>query len=227
MSRRNFVLNEDTAAARMRARGVRALLDSEVLALAAGLPCDSTELDGLLTNFGSMTHPELVNAAPLTLEQFITKARAERLAAIFEVARRIEASKAEVPDKLDEPRKVYDFVRPRFPYDREACIVLALNRRNRLVRAVEISVGTASSAHMAPREVFKVAVASSACAVIICHNHPSGDPTPSPADRAITRQVKEAGQLLGIELLDHVIIGTEAADPAGKGWYSFGEAGAI
>jgi len=222
-----FLLNEDKTETRLEARGVKALLDAELLALVVGVPFGSKDLDAVLEHFGSLSNPELHNANVLTLEQLTTKPRAAKLSALFEVVKRVEASKATLAEKLDAPQKVWDFARPRFPHDREACIVLALNRRNRLIRAVEISVGTATSALMHPREVFKVALTSSASAVIICHNHPSGDPTPSPADRSVTKQMLEAGRMIGIELLDHVIIGTPQADPAGKGWFSFGEAGLI
>jgi DNA repair protein RadC len=224
---RPFLLNEDKTEARLEARGLSALLDSELLALAAGVPVGSPDLDGLLSHFGSLYAPELLNADPNSLERFLSNPRAVRLAAVFQVAKRIEASKATLAEKLDAPQKVFDFVRPRFPHDREACVVLCLNRRNRLLRAVEISVGTATSALMHPREVFKAALTSSASAVIVCHNHPSGDPTPSPADRSVTKQINEAGRVVGVELLDHVIIGTPEADPAGKGWFSFGESGLI
>ena len=227
MSKPAFLLNEDKVEVRLEARGLSALLDAELLALAAGVPVGSTDLDELLKHFGSLHSPELLNADPHSLERFISNPRAVRLAAVFQVAKRIEASKGTLAEKLDAPQKVWDFVRPRFPHDREACIVLALNRRNRLLRAVEISVGTATSALMHPREVFKVALSASAAAVIVCHNHPSGDPTPSPADRAVTKQMTEAGRMIGVELLDHVVIGTPEADPAGKGWFSFGEAGLI
>lgn len=224
---RDFILNEDKAEARLEARGLPALLDAELLALAVGLPFGSPDLDAVLSHFGSISSQELINASPLALEQLTTKPRALRLAALFQIVKRIEASKATLPEKLDEPRKVFDFVRPRFPHDREACIVLCLNRRNRLLRAVEISVGTATSSLMHPREVFKAAFNAGACAVIICHNHPSGDPTPSPADRAVTKQINDSGRVVGVELLDHVIIGTPEADPGKKGWYSFGESGLL
>jgi hypothetical protein len=87
--------------------------------------------------------------------------------------------------------------------------------------------GTATSSLLHPREVFRHALKHAASAAIVAHNHPSGDPTPSPADRAVTRQLADAGRVVGVELLDHVVVGRPEADPAGRGWFSFGEAGLI
>jgi DNA repair protein RadC len=227
MKKPSFILHEDKPETRLASRGVSALLDSELLAVASGLPAESADLAGLLEAFGSITAPSLTNATLQELEAHLPRAKALRLAAVFEVARRIETAGRTLPEKLDEPSKVWKYCKGLFPFDREACLVLALNRRNRLLRHGMISIGTATSALMHPREVFKFAVSAGASAVIICHNHPSGDPTPSPADRAITKQINDAGKVMGIELLDHVIIGTQEADPASKGWFSFGEAGLI
>jgi DNA repair protein RadC len=105
--------------------------------------------------------------------------------------------------------------------------VLCLNRRNRLITIQEVSSGTATSSLLHPREVFRQALRYGAPAAIVAHNHPSGDPSPSSADRAVTRQLVEAGRVIGVELLDHVIIGRPESDPIGKGWFSFGEAGLI
>lgn len=227
MSRPPFLLNEDKPETRLASRGVSALLDAELLAVATGLAPESTDLVALLEHFGSITAPDLARADLQQLERFLPRNKAVRLAAVFEVARRaIEAGKT-LPEKLDAPAKVWEYCSNLFPHDREACLVLALNRRNRLLRVGTISIGTATSSLMHPREVFRFAVQAGASAVIVAHNHPSGDPTPSPADRAVTKQLNESGRMLGIELLDHVVCGSQAADPAGKGWFSFGEAGLI
>lgn len=91
--------------------------------------------------------------------------------------------------------------------DREHVVLLLLNRKNRLIGLNTVSIGslTASVAH--PREVFKPAILSNAAALILCHNHPSGDPAPSQEDRVLTQRPKEAGKLLGIDILDHLILG--------------------
>lgn len=105
--------------------------------------------------------------------------------------------------------------------------VLCLNRRNRLRKAVEVSSGTATAALAHPREVYRCAVRESAAAVVCAHNHPSGDPAPSAADIQLTRQLREAASAVDIPLLDHVIIGRRGADPLGRGYYSFREAGLL
>jgi len=105
--------------------------------------------------------------------------------------------------------------------------VLCLNRKNRLMKRIEVTSGTATAALAHPREVFREAVRETAAAVVCVHNHPSGDPAPSTADIHVTRQLREAARTLDIELLDHVIVGHAAADPAGLGYYSFRSAGLL
>jgi DNA repair protein RadC len=105
--------------------------------------------------------------------------------------------------------------------------VLCLDRRNRLRKRVEISSGTATAALAHPREVFRSAIREAAAAVVCAHNHPSGDPSPSAADIQLTRQLREAAAAVDIPLLDHVIIGRRGADPLGRGYYSFREAGLL
>jgi DNA repair protein RadC len=105
--------------------------------------------------------------------------------------------------------------------------VLCLNRKNRLIKQVEITSGTATSSLAHPREVFRAAIRHGATAVVCVHNHPSGDPAPSAADVQVTRQLREAAKAVDIDLLDHVIVGRPAADPQGRGYYSFREAGVL
>ena len=91
--------------------------------------------------------------------------------------------------------------------DREHFWALALNTKNQLLRTVEVSVGSLNASIVHPRELFKEAVRLSAASVVVVHNHPSGDPTPSGADVQLTRRLVKAGDVLGIEVLDHVVIG--------------------
>lgn len=93
--------------------------------------------------------------------------------------------------------------------DREQLIVCCLDTKNQPTSISIVSIGSVNSSIVHPREVFKVAVLSNASSIIILHNHPSGDPTPSNEDINITKRLKEAGKLIGIELLDHIIIGSE------------------
>jgi DNA repair protein RadC len=155
-------------------------------------------------------------------------AKAAELVAALEVGRRMRERAHDPGERLDAPAKVWARVEPLAAgLAVEKCWVLCLNRRNRLLGLHEISSGTATSSLLHPREVFRQALRHAASAVIVAHNHPSGDPAPSHADRAVTRQLAEAGRVVGVELLDHVVVGRPESDPAAKGWFSFGEAGLI
>jgi len=91
--------------------------------------------------------------------------------------------------------------------DREHFIVLLLNRKNRVIGMNTVSVGSLTASVVSPREVFKPAILSNAAAILCAHNHPSGDPQPSSEDRALTTRLVQGGKLLGIEVLDHIIVG--------------------
>lgn len=95
------------------------------------------------------------------------------------------------------------------PLDREHFVVLLLDGKNRIVGFNVVSIGSLTAALVHPREVFKAAILSNAAALILVHNHPSGDPTPSAEDRAITERLRQVGELVGIRVLDHVVIGDE------------------
>lgn len=130
---------------------------------------------------------------------------------------------------LNTPESVYAYMRDildAFPMQ-EAFHVILLNRKNRPLGRTLVTLGTAGSTLVHPREVFRPAILAGASAIVCTHNHPSGDPAPSAADARVTRQLREAAQVIEIELLDHVILGHRDADPAGAGWYSFRSAGLL
>ena len=102
------------------------------------------------------------------------------------------------------------------PTERETFMVLALDSRHGVIGFQAVSIGTLNSAFVHPREVFRFSVATGAAAIIAAHNHPSGDPSPSAEDRRITERLRECGETLGIELLDHVVV-------AGSQFYSFAD----
>lgn len=116
---------------------------------------------------------------------------------------------------------------PIFDPEKEHFAVFFLNRRNKLRGFNIVSIGTLHGALVEPREVFRPAIAVAASSIIIAHNHPSGDPSPSTADIQVTRKLKEAGELLHIPVRDHVIIGRKEHDPNEIGYYSFHEAGLV
>ena len=91
--------------------------------------------------------------------------------------------------------------------DREHCLLVALDTKHRLIRVGTVSIGSVDHTFMAPREIFREALLCGASAVFLAHNHPSGDPTPSSQDRQVTRRIAQAGSTLGVELLDHLVVG--------------------
>ena len=217
---------------RLARLGARALLDAELLELLIGSGtrrASARQLAAqLLAEAGELAALSGWERADFTRVRGLGPAKAAELAASFELARRLRERVADPGARLDSAAKVWARLEPlTVGLAVEKCWVLSLNRRNRLLGLQEVSSGTATSSLLHPREVFRIALKHAAPAAIVAHNHPSGDPAPSPADRAVTRQLTEAGRVLGVDLLDHVIIGRPEADPAGKGWFSFGEAGLI
>jgi DNA repair protein RadC len=135
-------------------------------------------------------------------------AAAARVLACAEMSRRAGFSSQDVRPTVSTPEDVVAICGPQLRgRDREHFWTLALNTKNRLLRIIEVSVGSLSASIVHPRELFKDAVRVSAASVIVVHNHPSGDPTPSGADIQLTRRLVKAGDVLGVEVLDHVVIG--------------------
>ena len=131
--------------------------------------------------------------------------------------------------RLDKPDKVADYLRSAFEENpmQEAFYCVYLDRKNHPLGRHLITLGTATSPLVSPKEVFRGAILSGATAIVVAHNHPSGDPSPSSADIQVTRALREAAKILEIELLDHVVVGDVKSDPRGTGFYSFREAGLI
>jgi DNA repair protein RadC len=154
--------------------------------------------------------------------------KALQLVAAVELSRRLLLSPHGEAPLLDQPAQVRDYLLPLATgLEVEKFWVLCLNRRHRLLRRVELTSGTAHATLAHPREVFGLAVREGASAIVCAHNHPSGDPAPSAPDVQVTRLLRDSGRTLDIELLDHVILGRAGADPLGKGYYSFREAGVV
>ncbi|HVT74567.1 MAG TPA: JAB domain-containing protein [Lacunisphaera sp.] len=145
----------------------------------------------------------------------------------------VAETRADEEPVMGRPEMVAEFFRKHITqaewYDpeKECFIVFCLDRKNRLKGWNLATLGTATSSLAHPREVFRAAILMAASAVICLHNHPSGDPAPSAADVQVTRQLRDASKTVDIELLDHVIVGTERADPVGRGFYSFRESGVL
>jgi DNA repair protein RadC len=111
-------------------------------------------------------------------------------------------------EQLDSSAKVYNLIRDELEHaDRERFVVLAVDGKGRLIGGHEVSVGSLTASLVHPRELFKALFLANAASCILAHNHPSGDPTPSPEDVALTSRLRAAGDLLGVRILDHVIVG--------------------
>ncbi len=159
----------------------------------------------------------------------IGRVKALQLVTVMEIVRRGLAAGASPEDGvLNRPELIHAHFKPLISgLAVEKFWVLCLNRKNRLLKQVEVTSGTATSSLAHPREVFREAIRQGATAVVCVHNHPSGDPAPSAADVQVTRQLRDAAKAVDIELLDHVIVGRPGADPQGRGYYSFRGAGLL
>ena len=131
--------------------------------------------------------------------------------------------------QLNRPEKVADYLRSAFDENpmQEAFYCIYLDRKNHPLGRHLITLGTLNSTLVSSREVFRGAILAGAAALIVAHNHPSGDPAPSAPDIAVTRILREAAKILDIELVDHVIVGDVKADPLARGMFSFREAGLL
>ncbi len=196
-------------------RGRQALSDEQLIAilLRTGVAgCNVLELARmLLGHYGSLR--ALVSATPQELMALqlpgLSEAKVVGICAALEIAQRIMSEPLGSKDPCKNPAIVARLLRARLlHYDQEVFVALPLDRKNHLIgNPVDISVGTVDASLAHPREVFRVCVRLSASSVIVAHNHPSGDPTPSKEDIEVTRQLINAGRIIGIPLLDHVVIG--------------------
>ncbi len=148
------------------------------------------------------------NIRQLTDIHGIGNAKAAQIAAVFEIARKLEIYSDEPKRKIRSPADVHDLLYPKLrEVKKEKLTVLYLDTKNQVLKEEVVSVGSLNANIVHPREVFKSAVMESSASVILTHNHPSGDPTPSREDIAVTEKLVEGGKILGIDVLDHVIIG--------------------
>jgi DNA repair protein RadC len=214
---------------KLERRGVDALTDAELLALflrtgtrersAVALAGDLLRKYRSLTGLARCTRRELVS------NPGIGPAKASELAAAFALGRRVAGEEfTTVP--VDAPEKVYRLLEPEMrSLAAESLRVVSLNNRHHLIAQREVFRGTINETTAHPREIFKALLEDSAAAFILAHSHPSGDPSPSEADRRFTRRMAELGTQIGIDLLDHVIIGLklDGREP----YFSFRESGLL
>lgn len=196
---------------KLLARGCAALTDAELIAvlLGSGIPgTDAIALGrGLLQDNGGLA--SLLGASAEAISRRgIGPAKRARLVAALELARRALGEQLRERPALSSPRDSGDYLRAQLrdrPYEVFAC--LYLDNRHRVLGFEELFRGTVDGASVHPREVVRACIRHNACAVIFAHNHPSGVAEPSAADRAITRELRDALQLVGVRVLDHLVIG--------------------
>lgn len=218
----NFRLKDQPASERPRerlaARGSDALTHAELIAILLRTGLKGTNVvqvgQNLLQRYGgSLNALAQASVDELRRVNGVGRDKAVTLVAAFALARRMEQERRAESPVLDNPETVVKFMRESNRLRNvESFQVLLLNTRKRLIRAETISAGTLDTLLVHPREVFRAAIAANAAGIILLHNHPSGDPSPSEADIKVTRDLIRAGQLLKIEVVDHVITGSATAE---------------
>ncbi len=210
---------EERPRERLQKSGPDALSDSELLAIILRMGTgnvSATELARkLVTQYGGLKGIVSASFEELCEIKGIGTAKAAQIKAAFEIGRRfsqtIDTEKDRIRCSEDAKNLFWHKMRT---YDKEHFMIVLLDTKNRIIKTETVTIGILDSSIIHPREVFKSAIKSSAASVILVHNHPSGDPAPSRDDTSATIKLREAGELVGISVLDHVIIGE-------KSYYSF------
>jgi DNA repair protein RadC len=211
---------------RLLALGSAALTTAELLAILIGTGKSGASAPEVAAALLAQLGPDLArlarrSAAELAGVQGIGRAKATRVVAALEVGRRLQEEGRPDRTRIRSPADVYRWFAPRMgDLAAEEFHVLALDSQSGVLRDLLVTRGLLNASLVHPREVFRGAIAEAAAGVIVVHNHPSGDPTPSADDRAATRQLVEAGRILDLPVYDHVVVG------AGR-YVSFAEAGLL
>jgi DNA repair protein RadC len=220
---------EDRPREKLLKHGADGLTNRELIAilLRTGVPGkNAVEVGGeILEKYKTLSDLSRISARELENIRGVGLAKAVQLAAAFKLADRMSKEKL-FREKIDSPELVNDFFGAEMrALQKESLRVILLDTRYRLIDTQQISLGSVNESIAHPREVFRPALLASAYAIIVVHNHPSGDPAPSSTDHSLTRRLAEAADLLQIRLLDHVIIGSPADGRAP--YFSFKEAGVL
>lgn len=214
---------------RLEMLGADALSSAELIAILLGSGFKGRNVidvaQRLLKNHGSLENLARAGVKDLMREKGIGQAKAVALAAAFGLGRRLRREEARRM-KVDRPEVVYDFLGEEMrAFSKEVVRVLVLNTRYELLRVEDIAKGSVNESIAHPRDILLPLFTHSAHAFVLVHNHPSGDPSPSEADRRLTQRLAEAAQLLQLNFLDHIIIGTP--DGTRTPYFSFKEAGLL
>lgn len=197
---------------RLLKEGARTLTDAELLAILIRTGTSrNTALDlaaVILANFNGLRGLVQASVEELSAVKGVGPAKAAQIKAALELGKRLAADSGEERAVIKTPADAAGLVMEEMRHlDREHFRALLLNAKNQVIGQEVISIGTLNSSAVHPRELFKSAIKRSAAALILVHNHPSGDPSPSREDVEVTRRLVEVGRLIGIEVLDHLVIG--------------------
>ena len=201
---------------RLKERGAAALMDAELIAILLRTGMKGTSAVQLALQL-LQKFQTLENLARAPVEEIahikgVGETKAIQLKAAFELARRLSEGTRDKQKIISSPADAAGVMREAMRLlDREEFYVLLLNTKNGLIKRAPISRGSLNASIVEPREVFKDAIAVSAASMILVHNHPSGDPTPSSEDITVTKRLVKAGELLNISVLDHIVLGRHTA----------------
>ncbi len=223
------VLEADHPRERLNTLGAHALTNTELVAMLleedSALSGADSLTERLLKRFRSLRTLARCSPRELAGVEGLSPRLAERVAVTFELSRRL-GREVLSKMKVDSPEIVCQLMAHDLrALTRESLRVILLDTKYQLLGIEEISLGSLNESVAHPREIFRPAMIHSAYAIILVHNHPSGDPAPSQADKTLTRQMVEVGQMLRVELADHIIIGNFLADK--ESYFSFKEEGLI
>ena len=193
---------------RLREAGPQAVSNVELLACLLQSSEALSQAGALMSKFQDLNALSRANEADLTAVEGIGPAQAARLKAALEVGRRLMAETPEEKWQIRGPSDAAHVLMPLLGHQpRESLVVLVLDTRNRVIHQETLYTGTLNASVVRAAEVFSVAMRYNGAALVIAHNHPSGDPDPSPEDVVLTRRLVEAGKALDLEVLDHLVIG--------------------
>ncbi|MGI4788569.1 MAG: RadC family protein [Janthinobacterium lividum] len=197
---------------RLHAYGAQALTTAELIAIliqTGNAQRSAVSLgEFLLAEFGSIKGVATASLEQLAGVKGLGAAKASQIKAAIEFGNRLTLFSEEGRPSIGGPRDVSNLLMPDLRFQKkEHLMSLLLNTKNQVLAIKTVSVGDLSSSIVHPREVYKDAVIASAAAIIVAHNHPSGDPTPSAEDVAVTKRLVQSGEIMGIDLLDHIVLG--------------------
>jgi DNA repair protein RadC len=205
---------DDRPRERLFARGPAALSNAELLAiiLRTGVPDENVVRvsQRLLSTFGNLSGLAQASLAELTAARGLGPAKAAQVKAALELGRRLLVESPDQRPQVRSPADAANLLMSEMSLlEQEHLRVMMLDTKNRVLGTPTVYVGSLNTSMIRVGELFREAIRCNSASVIVAHNHPSGDPTPSPEDVAVTRQIAEAGKLLDVDVLDHLIIGRQ------------------